>query len=69
MAYTEADLQTVRDAMLRGAKAKSVTLSTGEQIERPGMSYLQSLEQRIIRSLNRAAKRPKQTRIFTGRDY
>lgn len=69
MAYTEQDLQKVRDAMLRGADAKSVTLSTGESIERPGMAYLEKLEQRIIRQIRRADKRPKQTRVFTGRDY
>jgi len=69
MAYTNADLQKVRDAMLNGAKAKSVTLSTGEQIERPGMQYLERLEQKIVRDLNRANKRPRQFRVFTGRGY
>lgn len=67
MAYTEADLQKVRDAMLRGAHAKSIQLSTGEQIDRPGMAYLERLEQKIVRSLNRAQKRPRQFRVFTGR--
>jgi hypothetical protein len=69
MAYTQTDLTTVRNAMLNGAKAKSVTLSTGEQIDRPSMSYLERLEQKIVRDLKRAHKRPKQIRVFTGRGY